>query len=344
MKEMKNGSKILLHVSVFAAAYLLLCLVLAVLLRRAGVSRLTPVAAAALLAMLLLAVAYALETWQNIAILKKIENMMCGDEEQACREPEQKNLFLHMTNQGMLDQVYHQIHEASASRALKTEAELHALQNQINPHFLYNTLEIIRSRAIKRDNTDVAEMVEALGMLFRYCINSPGELATLAQELDNVRDYLLIQRYRYGDRFTYQEEIEDDSEAVMNSHIPVMTLQPIIENALVHGINPKVEGGRILLRVEAARTRLRIIVEDDGVGIPEDELKQVRRSLRQGETPRKNEDQNARSIGIAMKNVNKRIQFYFGSQYGVDVASTQGVGTAVTVTLPKIATESEEAE
>lgn len=86
-------------------------------------------------------------------------------------------------------------------------------------------------------------MAEALGMLFRYCINSPGELATLAQELDNVHHYLLIQRYRYGDRFTYEEHIEN--EDVMDSSLPVMTLQPLVENALSHGINRRVDGGKI---------------------------------------------------------------------------------------------------
>ena len=111
----------------------------------------------------------------------------------------------------MLEQVFDKLHEVSIARALKTEAELHALQNQINPHFLYNTLEIIRSRAMRRGSADVAEMAEALGMLFRYCVNSPGELATLAQELDNVHHYLLIQRYRYGDRFTYEEHIENEN-------------------------------------------------------------------------------------------------------------------------------------
>lgn len=172
-------------------------------------------------------------------------------------------------------------------------------------------------------------------MLFRYCINSPGELATLAQELDNIHDYLLIQRYRYGDRFVYQEVIDDESEEVMNSNLPVMTLQPIIENALVHGINPKIEGGKIVLSVKVLQNRIQISVEDDGVGIPEDALKRVRQSLREGNSAAKG-CPNTHSIGIAMENVNKRIQFYFGMQYGVDIASTQDVGTLVTVTLPRL--------
>ena len=197
----------------------------------------------------------------------------------------------------MLEQVFDKLHEVSISRALKTEAELHALQNQINPHFLYNTLEIIRSRAMRRGSEDVAEMAEALGMLFRYCINSPGELATLAQELDNVHHYLLIQRYRYGDRFTYEEHIEN--EDVMDSSLPVMTLQPLVENALSHGINRRIDGGKITMRVESVGSRLQISVEDNGVGIAEDELRRVRKSLRERSGPIERRADSSRSTGIA---------------------------------------------
>ena len=234
----------------------------------------------------------------------------------------------------MLEQVFDKLHEASISRALKTEAELHALQNQINPHFLYNTLEIIRSRAMRRGSEDVAEMAEALGMLFRYCINSPGELATLAQELDNVHHYLLIQRYRYGDRFTYEEHIED--EEAMGSSLPVMTLQPLVENALSHGINSRVNGGRIVMRIETIGSRLVISVEDNGVGIEDNELRRVRKALRERSGPIKRRADSSRSTGIALRNVNRRIQFYFGMQYGVDIASTKDIGTTVTVTLPQM--------
>lgn len=213
-------------------------------------------------------------------------------------------------------------------------SETKLLQAQINPHFLYNTLEIIRSRAMRRGSADVAEMAEALGMLFRYCINSPGELATLAQELDNVHHYLLIQRYRYGDRFTYEEHIEN--EDVMDSSLPVMTLQPLVENALSHGINRRVDGGKITMRVESIGSRLQISVEDNGVGIAEDELHRVRKNLRERSGPIERRADSSRSTGIALRNVNRRIQFYFGMQYGVDVASTQDIGTTVIVTLPQM--------
>lgn len=303
---------------------------------RAGLSGMMLLSGCNIIVFAIMVWKYQKERCCNLAIRRELEKFIGGEEEEDYLSPEEREQFFEMSDAEMLDLAFRQLHEASASHALKTEAELHALQNQINPHFLYNTLEIIRSRAIRRGSEDVAEMVEALGMLFRYCINSPGELATLAQELDNVHDYLLIQRYRYGDRFTYEEVIEDDSETVMNSSLPVMTLQPLIENALVHGINPKTQGGRIVLRVECLRDRLQIVVEDDGVGIAEEELSRVRRSLRERGMMQARAARKSRSVGIAMQNVNQRIQFYFGMQYGVDVASTQDVGTSVVVSLPRM--------
>lgn len=246
---------------------------------------------------------------------------------------------LRLSDEEIIEQLSSRLEESSTASALKTEAELHALQNQINPHFLYNTLEIIRSRAMVQGSFDVAEMVESLALQFRYCINNSGEMATLQQELDHVHNYLLIQRYRFGDRFQYKEVIHDEDERVMRSKLPVMTLQPIIENALVHGVNPRVEGGCITLRIRASARRLHIAIEDDGVGIPEEELLRVRRALQENTTFAYRREQGKKSLGIAMRNVNQRIRFYFGENYGVDISSTCGVGTSVFVTLPLMCTD-----
>lgn len=340
MNEIQSGKKLKIYLCVGCAAYGILGIVLVVMFRRLHLFWTSPAAVVVLLMMALLCATFFASLYDKACFLKKLGRVMNGQTPEAEREAvldEQGDSLLCFSEDEILNQIYEHLQESSASRALKTEAELHALQNQINPHFLYNTLEIIRSRAMVQGNCDVAEMVEALAMLFRYCINSPGELASLAQELDNVRDYLLIQRYRYGDRFEYKEIICDDDADVMDSRLPVMTLQPIIENSLVHGINPKVEGGTITLRVEAIRNRLRIIVEDDGVGIDDEELKRVRRTLRENPGPGRNRAvQGSCSIGIAMGNVNQRIQFYFGNNYGLDIVSTRNVGTSVIITLPRV--------
>ena len=255
---------------------------------------------------------------------------MLADGDTDYLEPEEKDRLLHMDDQEMLEQVFDKLHEVSISRALKTEAELHALQNQINPHFLYNTLEIIRSRAMRRGSADVAEMAEALGMLFRYCINSPGELATLAQELDNVHHYLLIQRYRYGDRFTYEEHIEN--EDVMDSSLPVMTLQPLVENSIYHGIKEKNGKGRIVLRAREEQSpdgspQILFTVEDTGVGMSRDKVESINRALEIGTTEH--------SDGYGIFNVNERIKLYYGEGYGLHYESCEGEWTRATLTIPK---------
>ena len=254
--------------------------------------------------------------------------------ERGCRLPEE--------DLESLRQLAAQLAEYSVEGTLKTEAELHALQNQINPHFLYNTLEIIRSRAMVQGNSDVAEMVESLALQFRYCINRSGEMATLEEELDHVRNYLLIQHYRFGEHFRYQTVIDSEDGALLGSRLPVMTLQPIVENALVHGVNPRVEGGCITLRVRATSRRLHIVVEDDGVGMPEEELQRVRRALLKNTSADYQRAGSSNSLGIAMRNVNQRIRFYFGENYGVDITSTQGVGTSVFVTLPLLYADGDE--
>ncbi len=242
-----------------------------------------------------------------------------------------------MRSSEILERLRFRLDESATEGALKTEAELHALQNQINPHFLYNTLEMIRSSALRQGNQDVAEMVESLALQFRYCINNQGELGTLQQELDHVHNYLLIQRYRFGNRIRYDERLPEDDPLLMNCKLPILTLQPIIENALIHGITPKVEGGCITLRVRRSAMRLYISVEDDGIGIPEAELKAMRQRLQDDLPVPQNGSRH--SSGIAMSNVNRRIHLYFGKNYGVQVTSTLGVGTNVTLVLPVLLSE-----
>ena len=238
----------------------------------------------------------------------------------------------------MLELLQVRLYESATEGALKTEAELHALQNQINPHFLYNTLEMIRSRALRQGNQDVAEMVESLALQFRYCINSQGDLATLQQELNHVHNYLLLQRYRFGKRIRYEEYLPEDDPTLMNCKLPILTLQPIIENSLIHGISPQMEGGCITLRVRASTRRIYISVEDDGIGIPEPELKAMRQRL-QDDIQVPGEDSRKRSSGIALSNVNRPIHLYFGKNYGVEVTSTVGIGTCVTLVLPILRAE-----
>lgn len=220
------------------------------------------------------------------------------------------------------------------SQMLASQAEIHALQSQINPHFLYNTLDTIRSMAIIRDSEDIAQMAEALSMLFRYSISRPGEMATLKDELDNVKNYLLIQGYRFPGRFRYRQKIED--EELLQYKLPVLTLQPVIENAIHHGLETKVGGGQVSVCAYSTQERFIIRIADNGTGMTEQQMENLRDRLASGTYiyGQDREQRKRHNTGIALTNVNQRIKFYYGNDYGIKVYSTAGVGTIVEIILP----------
>lgn len=228
------------------------------------------------------------------------------------------------------------VNEEMYSKNLKMEAELHALQNQINPHFLYNTLEVIRGRALVQNAQDIADMTEALATIFRYNINRPGDVATLQEEIDNVRNYMLIQNCRFGDRFRFETEIEDVEDGILTHVLPVLTLQPLVENAIYHGINERIGGGRIRLKAYLTQRDLLIIISDNGKGMDDVTLQEIHRKLVGASEGLPVEKKSGRGTGIALTNVNQRIKFYFGKEYGLDVKSTLGIGTTITITIPRM--------
>lgn len=228
------------------------------------------------------------------------------------------------------------VNEEMYSKNLKMEAELHALQNQINPHFLYNTLEVIRGRALVQNAQDIADMTEALATIFRYNINRPGDVATLQEEIDNVRNYMLIQNCRLGDRFRFETEIEDVEDGILTHVLPVLTLQPLVENAIYHGINERIGGGRIRLKAYLTQRDLLIIISDNGKGMDDVTLQEIHRKLVGASEGLPVEKKTGRGTGIALTNVNQRIKFYFGKEYGLDVKSTLGIGTTITITIPRM--------
>lgn len=228
------------------------------------------------------------------------------------------------------------VNEEMYSKNLKMEAELHALQNQINPHFLYNTLEVIRGRALVQNAQDIADMTEALATIFRYIINRPGDVATLQEEIDNVRNYMLIQNCRFGDRFRFETEIEDVEDGILTHVLPVLTLQPLVENAIYHGINERIGGGRIRLKAYLTQRDLLIIISDNGKGMDDVTLQEIHRKLVGASEGLPVEKKTGRGTGIALTNVNQRIKFYFGKEYGLDVKSTLGIGTTITITIPRM--------
>lgn len=236
----------------------------------------------------------------------------------------------------MVDQIERVINNEYNAQLLKTQAEIHALQSQINPHFLYNTLETIRSQAIIRQVPEIEEMSEALATLFRYGISSQGEMSTLAKELKCVENYFIIQQHRFKGRYQMVKLVDESNELLMKCQIPILTLQPIIENAIVHGLESKLEPGTITIRAEMTQSHIYVQIFDNGVGMPEEVLAKLNHRLDVEENIRLEEpDQNDhRSSGIALTNVNQRIKHFFGHSYGLSVTSTPGVGTTVDITLP----------
>lgn len=217
----------------------------------------------------------------------------------------------------------------------KKHAEYLALQNQINPHFLYNTLEGIRSEAIIEGVESIAAMTEALETFFRYTISNVDKLTTLEEEIANVENYCTIQRFRFGEKISFQVENLVNSDAdVLKAKIPKLTLQPIVENAVFHGLEPKLGNGLVSIKLQATPERLLITVSDNGVGMEDDHVHQLNDKLRGASLEYVRE--NKQKGGIALLNVNNRIKLLFGDEYGVYLYSKAGVGTDVDLTLPLI--------
>lgn len=220
--------------------------------------------------------------------------------------------------------------EASTSLEMsKRQAQFQALQNQINPHFLYNTLESIRSEALMSGLNSVADMCESLASFFRYTISNIENLVTVEQELDNIQTYFNIQQYRFGDRIQLKIQCqEEEREDVEKCLIPKLTLQPIVENAIIHGIEQKIGEGRVTIYMMTTEKRLLIRVSDNGIGMPQETLNRINWQMTERSIRGKSRG------GIAIGNVNNRIKMLFGEAYGVTVFSTRDVGTDVEITLP----------
>lgn len=199
------------------------------------------------------------------------------------------------------------------------KAELNALQAQINPHFLYNTLDAIGWLCEGGRNQDAVEMVTALASLFRISISKGHELITIEKELEHAKSYLKIQKFRYKDQFSYSIDVD---ETCLQFYCNKITLQPIIENAIYHGINRMVDEGIIRIEVKLKEDHVIFCISDNGVGM---EKAQCRSILN-----REAGDQ----TGIGIKNVNDRVKIYFGDQYGIWITSEPDEGTSVTIVIP----------
>jgi two-component system sensor histidine kinase YesM len=206
------------------------------------------------------------------------------------------------------------------------KAELRALQAQINPHFLYNTLDTIIWMAESKKTDQVVKIVSALSNFFRISLSKGMDWITIGEELERIRSYLTIQKMRYRDILDYKIEVE---ESVSDNTILKLILQPLVENALYHGIKNKRQGGTISVRARRkGKEEVLLEVEDNGIGFTPEKLAQLRAELEDDSGDIKLES------GFGIGNVNKRIRLYYGKPYGLSIQSEYATGTCVTLVIP----------
>jgi len=193
------------------------------------------------------------------------------------------------------------------------EARLDALSSQINPHFLFNTLNSVAS-LIRQDPEQARQVVYKLSKILRRLLRTQDNLVTLREELSFIDDYLAIEMVRFGDKLRFVKEVEPECLDLL---VPSMLLQPLVENSIRHGLASKVDGGTIRVRAQRVGTRVRILVEDDGVGIPEGKLARLLES------------------GIGVNNVNERLKVLYGDNYKMWIDSRIGEGASTAIEIPE---------
>lgn len=206
------------------------------------------------------------------------------------------------------------------------EMEFKMLSSQINPHFLYNTLETIRMRALKAGNKDVANAVKLLGKSMRYVLsNTTTSFTTLEKELDYINTYLAIQKLRFHDRVNYNLKSSPDLDLSKLQIMPLL-LQPIVENAVLHGLEEVEENGKIIIHIFAQQEKLYIEIFDNGRGMTPEEMDQMKENICH------HPKESSKSIGLY--NINQRIKLCYGAQYGLTFKSKKNRGTLIIMVIP----------
>lgn len=211
------------------------------------------------------------------------------------------------------------------------EAEIEALKTQIEPHYLYNTLDVIRMTAITKDDKETAEMIDGLSGQLKYLIGGARDMVTLQAELDSVRNYFKIIKIRYENRFSLEVDVPEE---LLELKVPQLILQPVVENAVKHGLKPKEEGeGVVAIQGMKSEDRLEITVMDNGIGMTEEKMAYVQKLLDSQDTVK---HAKSKSASIGLKNVYDRIKLIFGDTYSMEISSFEGIGTIVKYKLPVI--------
>ena len=224
----------------------------------------------------------------------------------------------------MLEEINTLIRQVYQEKIAQKNAEVQALQAQINPHFLYNTLDSVNWMLIDREEYDISDIILSLAGLMRYSIEDEHAFVPLEKEIGYVQCYLKIQKNRLEERLEYSLEVEENLAAVQ---VPKLILQPIVENAITHGIEPRNRKGNISITIKGVGDDMIISVEDNGIGMTLSQLSHIRDELpdieKEGHT------------GIGIRNVDRRIRLHYGDPYGIVIESIYGKGTIVSLRIPK---------
>lgn len=231
------------------------------------------------------------------------------------------------------EQLEQMLHESSATKRREvstaladTQAEIDALQSQINPHFLFNALESIRMRSLLKEENETADMVEKLAIMQRQYVDWGNDSVEIEQELEFVKAYLSLQKYRFGDRLNYNLEIDPECAQI---RIPKLTIVTFVENACVHGIESKASPGWIFVRAYKREEQLYIEIEDTGSGIEEQKLYQMQHDMQNADIEML---KNKKSVG--MLNACLRLKMYTEDHVCFEIEGEEGVGTWITICIP----------
>ncbi|MBB6674632.1 cache domain-containing sensor histidine kinase [Cohnella nanjingensis] len=228
----------------------------------------------------------------------------------------------------MMEEINRLFNEVFVLGMREKEAELAALQSQINPHFIYNTLESINMMAISRKHEEVSDMVSALGKLLRYSIDKVDRLVPLKEEIAFLASYVRIQQLRYGDRLRVVYEIDEAARELL---IPKLILQPLVENALYHGIGDREQGGTVWIGAVLLAGELILAVRDDGKGLNEEEVEALNRAIAAEPSYRTWQRTDRDALGLG--NIYQRIKLIYGERGDLSVDSSIGQGLAVTISI-----------
>ena len=231
----------------------------------------------------------------------------------------------------MVKEIETLVDDIHREQEIAKDAELRLLQEQINPHFLYNTLDAIIWMTEAGENQKAIQIIQELSSFFRISLSKGESIITIKNEREHVKNYLEIQRFRYQDILDYEIDMNED---ILEYHIQKLTLQPIVENAIYHGIKNKRGGGKITVEGDFQGDDIIFRVRDNGIGMKEEELTKFRDYI-SGKIELDNSDKNKSGSGFGMANVEKRIEMMYGPDYGVTVESKYNEGTIVTVLIPK---------